>query len=236
MKLITSVFFSIILSCSLHVFFIIILFMFHNIYYETGKHVTFCKKKYPYMITILSSSKDVKPSKMLPNHRKLLKSSKPLPVSSQRLESKVLSFLENQTPNNSENIMVNIKNNVYLDRKNDVEACDNNYGVKTTDIDNSTNNIIDNRVILSTSSDLFPILYVYPEYPQNAKSLKIEGHVTVMYNIDAKGKVRKIRILSATSPGVFEKNIKFAMARWVYKIQKPKKDLVLTFKFLLNSA
>lgn len=75
---------------------------------------------------------------------------------------------------------------------------------------------------------------MYPEYPSRAKTLGIEGDVSVMYDINNSGKVKNIRILSAHPVGVFEKNVRAAMRLWTYKVNMSKKDLIVTFKFCFN--
>lgn len=77
---------------------------------------------------------------------------------------------------------------------------------------------------------------VYPEYPNRAKILNIEGKIIVQYDVNTRGKVDNICILSAVPPGVFEENIRSAMRRWVYESNKPEKKLIITFKFCLNSV
>ncbi|UOY04270.1 TonB family protein [Candidatus Blochmanniella pennsylvanica] len=77
---------------------------------------------------------------------------------------------------------------------------------------------------------------VYPEYPNRAKILNVEGKVIVQYDVNARGKVDNICILSAVPPGIFEESIRSAMRRWVYESNKPEKKLIITFKFCLNSV
>lgn len=77
---------------------------------------------------------------------------------------------------------------------------------------------------------------IYPEYPKNARALGIEGTLVVIYNISNLGKIENIRILSAIPVGIFEKNVRSAMRRWMYETDKPRKDLIITFKFRLKSV
>ncbi|URJ26360.1 TonB family protein [Blochmannia endosymbiont of Camponotus modoc] len=77
---------------------------------------------------------------------------------------------------------------------------------------------------------------VYPEYPNRAKILNIAGKIIVQYDVNTRGKVDNICILSAVPSGVFEESIRSAMRRWVYESNKPEKKLIITFKFCLNSV
>ncbi|AGC03708.1 tonB family C-terminal domain protein [Candidatus Blochmanniella chromaiodes str. 640] len=77
---------------------------------------------------------------------------------------------------------------------------------------------------------------VYPEYPNRAKILNVEGKVIVQYDVNARGKIDNMCILSAVPPGMFEESIRSAMRRWVYESNKPEKKLIITFKFCLNSV
>ncbi|URJ24277.1 TonB family protein [Candidatus Blochmanniella camponoti] len=77
---------------------------------------------------------------------------------------------------------------------------------------------------------------VYPEYPNRAKILNIEGKIIVQYDVNTRGKVDNICILSAVPPGIFEESIRSAMRRWVYESNKPEKKMIITFKFCLNSV
>ncbi|URJ32471.1 TonB family protein [Blochmannia endosymbiont of Camponotus sp.] len=77
---------------------------------------------------------------------------------------------------------------------------------------------------------------VYPEYPNRARILNIEGKIIVQYDVNTKGKVDNICILSAVPPGIFEESIRSAMRRWVYESNKPEKKLIIIFKFCLNSV
>lgn len=76
----------------------------------------------------------------------------------------------------------------------------------------------------------------YPEYPNSARILGIKGHLVVKYNINSLGKVENIRVLSANPVGVFDRNVRIAMRRWLYESNQPKKDLIITFKFCLKNV
>ncbi|URJ23393.1 TonB family protein [Blochmannia endosymbiont of Camponotus sp. C-003] len=77
---------------------------------------------------------------------------------------------------------------------------------------------------------------VYPEYPNRARILNIAGKITVQYDVNTKGRVENIHILSAVPPGIFEESIRSAMRRWVYERDRPEKKLIITFKFCLNAV
>lgn len=111
------------------------------------------------------------------------------------------------------------------------------YGDSSTHSKHFQSSITDsNDVIDSKIQQSHIIKCVYPEYPKEAKALKIEGKVIVMYDINHIGKIEKIRIIASVPTGIFEKNIKIAMRRWIYKSNNPKKDMTVIFKFSLNTV
>lgn len=59
-----------------------------------------------------------------------------------------------------------------------------------------------------------------PSYPDRARRLGKEGVVKVRYDIDTDGRITNVEIIEATPKGLFEREVKRAMNRWLYE-QKP---------------
>ena len=59
-----------------------------------------------------------------------------------------------------------------------------------------------------------------PSYPERARRLGKEGVVKVRYDIDTDGRITNVEIIEATPKGLFEREVKRAMNRWLYE-QKP---------------
>ncbi|AWH87116.1 TonB family protein [Limnobaculum parvum] len=72
---------------------------------------------------------------------------------------------------------------------------------------------------------------VEPAYPKQAFDRRIEGQVEIMFDIDEDGRIENVRILSATPPRMFERDVKDALKKWRYTpvVVKDKK-LSIIFK------
>lgn len=70
-----------------------------------------------------------------------------------------------------------------------------------------------------------------PIYPPRASALGIEGRVSVMYDVNAEGRVENIRIVSAQPRNMFERDIRLAMRRWTYETGKPTANMTVKFQF-----
>lgn len=68
-----------------------------------------------------------------------------------------------------------------------------------------------------TDVDALPEIRFAPEYPDPAYNARIEGFVTVQFDVSASGAVENISVLIANPAGYFEKAAVKAVARWKYR-------------------
>lgn len=54
-------------------------------------------------------------------------------------------------------------------------------------------------------------------YPPQAREQGIEGHVVVRYDVDVDGRVRNVRVVSASPPEVFDEAAVQAVSRWRFR-------------------
>lgn len=80
-----------------------------------------------------------------------------------------------------------------------------------------------------------PISRNHPEYPRRALDLRIEGHVIVLYDISAQGRVENIRIVDAKPNNIFNRAVIQAMKQWRYQPIKAK-DLTIKIVFNRNKS
>lgn len=73
-------------------------------------------------------------------------------------------------------------------------------------------------------------------YPPLARALGIEGRVSMMFDVNADGRVENVRVLSAQPRNMFERDIRLAMRRWTYEPGKPATNLTVNFKFDLEGV
>lgn len=90
-----------------------------------------------------------------------------------------------------------------------------------------------------------PMQLIYdvgPKYPATAKADKIEGQVTLKYDISVDGIVHNVAVVHAEPPGVFDQAAKVAVAQWRYKapildgVPQSVTGVVSTLKFVLGSG
>jgi protein TonB len=90
-----------------------------------------------------------------------------------------------------------------------------------------------------------PMQLIYdvgPKYPPTAKADKIEGQVTLKYDISVDGVVHNVAVVQADPPGVFDQAAKDAVAQWRYKapildgVSQSVTGVVSTLKFVLSSG
>lgn len=112
---------------------------------------------------------------------------------------------------------------------------------------NNTSNI-NNLTHISNSPDsqtlgntlLTPLHRIEPIYPQRAQQAKIEGFVTVSFNVNSKGEVEDVTIIEAKPRRYFERAAIDAVKKWRYQPQitgdanrqtKRQQTVTLEFKF-----
>ncbi len=83
------------------------------------------------------------------------------------------------------------------------------------------------------------IFEVGAKYPPEAKAARIEGQVTLKYDISVDGVVHNVSIVQAEPKGVFEQAAKGAVEQWRYKapildgVSQSVTGVVSTLKFVL---
>ena len=80
-----------------------------------------------------------------------------------------------------------------------------------------------------------PLLTVAPEYPPLARQMRLEGEVTVCFNVDREGKTHRVTVRSSTNR-IFEKPAKKAVRGSSYQpLKKDQKETGIkscrTFRF-----
>ncbi|WP_261866851.1 TonB family protein [Budvicia aquatica] len=72
---------------------------------------------------------------------------------------------------------------------------------------------------------------VEPAYPKQAFDRRIEGEIKVMFDINEDGRIENVRIISATPPRMFERDVKLALKKWRYTpVVVKDKTLTIIFK------
>lgn len=72
------------------------------------------------------------------------------------------------------------------------------------------------------------------KYPQRAQNLRIDGEVSVLYDIDQSGKVSNIRLIKAEPPYVFDRSVRKQISYWNFTPGEPRKDELLNIIFKAN--
>ena len=66
----------------------------------------------------------------------------------------------------------------------------------------------------STAEEVTPLVDIPPNYPQRARTARIEGEVALAFTITAEGRVENLRVTHAEPRGVFEREARRAAGRW----------------------
>ncbi|WP_159715342.1 TonB family protein [Blochmannia endosymbiont of Camponotus nipponensis] len=203
------------LSCIMHAVAVHALFYYFHHFVDQP----ICVKKSKIITLSLLQSNQI--SHKLLEEKQLLK---PLKKLQKKQNSKSTICVEKQVLNHSNNILHSDKNFPLVER--------NNINITKS----TTPSVVSPTIYHDHPYGASCIINrIYPEYPNRARILGIEGKIIVQYNVNVNGRIDNICILSAVPVGIFEENIRSAMRRWVYESNKPEKNLIVTFKFCLNS-
>ena len=74
---------------------------------------------------------------------------------------------------------------------------------------------------------------VAPSYPRSAQRRNIEGTVTLSYAVNADGRVTDVQVVTADTPGVFDKAAITALEKWRYEAGTPATALQTKITFQL---
>ena len=89
-------------------------------------------------------------------------------------------------------------------------------------------------------SEVTPLVRIEPQYPRKAAMQKIEGWVTLQFNITPAGTVSDVQILDSKPPKIFDRAAIKALRKWKYRPKtengKPveQKNLKVQLKFTLE--
>lgn len=72
------------------------------------------------------------------------------------------------------------------------------------------------------------------KYPERAERLRIDGEVTVLYDVNAQGRTENIRVISAQPQYVFSRSVKKQIAQWKYPAGHKETDIPLRVIFTSN--
>lgn len=72
------------------------------------------------------------------------------------------------------------------------------------------------------------------KYPERAESLRIDGNVSIIYDIDNNGNVNNIRVVNAEPKYVFERSVVKQISRWKFPRNDEKKNVELNVIFDAN--
>ncbi|MGP2500412.1 TonB family protein [Pantoea ananatis] len=99
-------------------------------------------------------------------------------------------------------------------------------------------NLIDGK--MRKSIIFFTIIFSFSsyanviKYPERAESLRIDGNVSIIYDIDNNGNVNNIRVLNAEPKYVFERSVVKQISRWKFPRNDEKKNIELNVIFDAN--
>lgn len=71
-------------------------------------------------------------------------------------------------------------------------------------------------------------------YPFRASELRVTGEVSVLYDVNADGRTRNIRIVNAEPKNHFERSIVQDVSKWHFAKNNPRKDVQLDVEYRLE--
>lgn len=71
-------------------------------------------------------------------------------------------------------------------------------------------------------------------YPARAESLRIDGEVSVLYDVNEHGRTENIRVINTKPKYVFDRNVQKQISEWVYPKDSPQRDILLRVIFIAN--
>ena len=74
----------------------------------------------------------------------------------------------------------------------------------------------------------------FPPYPAKAYQQRTTGLIVAMYDINDRGKVENVRILSSQPQGVFDATVIHTLGKWQYESHKPVNNVSQTIKFQMK--
>ena len=83
----------------------------------------------------------------------------------------------------------------------------------------------------SANSGLKTVTAPMPFYPAQAAARRINGSVTVRYDVSSDGKIENIEVINAEPPGVCERETLYALRNWQYVAGEEHKGITNTFYF-----
>ncbi|MCK0554303.1 TonB family protein [Pantoea ananatis] len=72
------------------------------------------------------------------------------------------------------------------------------------------------------------------KYPQRAESLRIDGTVKLLYDIDVNGSVINVRIIKSEPEHIFDRTVVKQISKWKFPKNESKKDVELNIIFDAN--
>lgn len=71
-------------------------------------------------------------------------------------------------------------------------------------------------------------------YPTRAEKLRIDGEVSVLYDVNEQGRAENIRVINTEPKYVFDRYVQKQIAEWKYPKDSPQRDIPLRVIFKAN--
>ena len=72
------------------------------------------------------------------------------------------------------------------------------------------------------------------KYPERAERLRIDGEISVLYDINKSGKVENVRVTKTDPPYIFERSVRKQISLWEFPSGEPRTDQLLKIIFKAN--